>query len=182
MVDIVYILILTLLFVTAMLVTFVGGPEWNQVFAYAMFMLFSLFPPCTFMSGLGFLSCGVLATSSATVSVPFVVSLVAFQPIAQAIVFDQVSFPLFALHVLLMSLAIPAVYFMRAHQEVTDCSMRHRHPPLAFATPEMAAYSFSIFCGLVGVSFLVAKARPLRSAHSKPSTVTAGLPVSAGLH
>lgn len=97
---------------------------------------------------------------------------VACQPLSQAIVFQQVSFPIFALHVIMISLALLGAYLGHAYQETTDCPAPGSDTLLVYVTAETCLVVVTNLWGLVGILFLGAKVRSWQSSRSKHSKLT----------
>ena len=89
----------------------------------------------------------------------------------QAIVFGQVSFPMIAFHVIVISLALLGACLGHAFQEITDCPAPRSNPLLPYATPELCVGVVSGVFGLLGVFGVGAGLESWRSARSKHSKV-----------
>ena len=133
---------------------------------HASAALFTLSVCTGFVSSYGFLPCCVLATVSAPFGVGFVGICVVCQPFIQAICYQQVSFSMLALHVIMISLALLGVYLGHAYQEITDCPAPGRHTALAYVPPEICLAVVTNLFSLVGVFFLGAKVKAWRASRA----------------
>jgi len=170
--DFVYVLILALWVMLSVVVILIKDTALSRTLMYACFALFACCRFASILSSYGFLPCGVMAGLPAPLSVGLAALQLAIQPVAQAIVFGQISFPLFAIHVLTNSLAFLGTLLAHAHWEITDCSAPRSNPLMHQATPERCTLVMSNIAGLAGVYIMSAKLRMWRSDQSKRRQVT----------